>query len=74
MLLCALPPLNPDPIFCSKAWQRDPELRPSFSSVIDLLLYAWNSDTVQSIARLQGVRPSEQVNRVSQLKLKCDML
>lgn len=42
----------------SKAWHKNPGERPTFQMMIEMLNTAWNCESVQDIARMQGVQPA----------------
>ena len=42
----------------AKAWHKNPGERPTFQMIIEMLNVAWNCESVQEIARIQGVQPA----------------
>ena len=41
-----------------QAWHKNPGERPTFQMTVEMLNSAWKSESVQEIARVQGVQPA----------------
>ena len=55
-----------------QAWHKNPGERPTFQMTVEMLNSAWKSESVQEIARVQGVQPAvSSTYRVSNQLLFC---